>query len=440
MIATFVANIYKMSGVNVLIIGSGGREHALAWKLSQSPKLGKLFALPGNPGTARLGENIPLSVLDFEGIRTVVLEKNINLVVIGPEEPLVKGLYNFLTGDLGLRNVLVVGPGREGAMLEGSKNFAKAFMQRHGIPTARYRAFTRDEYSEAKKFLGTLSSPYVLKADGLAAGKGVVIQASYEDACASLSEFFSGKFGDAGNVVVIEEYLGGVELSVFVLTDGKSYVILPEAKDYKRVGAGDTGPNTGGMGAVSPVPFATPEFMKKVEETIVKPTISGLASEGIPYCGFIFFGLMNVVGNPFVVEYNARLGDPETQVVLPRIKSDMLELLMLCAAGKMNEAELVVAPQFAATVILASGGYPGSYEKGKAISGLEASANAIIFHAGTTSSGSMTLTAGGRVLACTGTGESMEDALASSYCAANAITFESKYFRSDIGMDVYPKS
>lgn len=439
-IATFVANICEMSGVNVLIIGSGGREHALAWKLSQSPKLGKLFILPGNPGTAQLGENIPLNVLDFDGIRTVVIEKAINLVVIGPEEPLVKGLYDFLKGDAGLRNVLVVGPAKEGAALEGSKNFAKAFMKRHGIPTANYGAFTREEYGEALKFLETLEPPCVLKADGLAAGKGVVIQPSYEDACTSLEEFFNGKFGDAGNVVVIEEFLRGVELSVFVITDGKSYVVLPEAKDYKRVGVGDTGPNTGGMGAVSPVPFATPEFMMKVENTVIKPTINGLSSEGIPYCGIIFFGLMNVGGNPYVVEYNVRLGDPETEVVLPRIESDLLELLMLCAAGKMSESKLTVSPQIATTVILASGGYPGSYTKGKAISGMETISNAIIFHAGTTSSGSLTLTAGGRVLACTGIGDSMEDALASSYSAANAITFESKYFRSDIGLDVYPNS
>jgi len=426
--------------MNILILGSGGREHALAWKLSQSKKVQRIFIAPGNAGTLAHGTNLEIEPTDFRAVRDAVIEHDIRMVIVGPEAPLVAGISDFFLSDRSVSNVPVIGPDARAAMLEGSKDFAKAFLTRHNIPTAAYRSFDSSTADKAWDFLKSLKPPYVIKADGLAAGKGVVILDDIKDAFAELKSMLGGKFGNAGSRVVIEQFLRGIEMSAFIITDGHSYKLLPSAKDYKRAGTGDTGLNTGGMGAVSPVPFAGKEFMDKVVTRIIDPTVKGLASDGIKYKGFIFFGLINVEGDPFVIEYNARLGDPESEVIIPRIKSDFFDLLEGVAQGNLADREIETDERFVTTVMLASGGYPGSYEKGKAISGLEASANAIIFHAGTTSSGSMTLTAGGRVLACTGTGESMEDALASSYCAANTITFESKYFRSDIGMDVYPKS
>ncbi|MFO8023383.1 MAG: phosphoribosylamine--glycine ligase, partial [Perlabentimonas sp.] len=345
--------------MNVLLIGSGGREHAFAWKISQSPLLNNLYIAPGNPGTAQHGENISINPLDFEKVKDVVLEKGINMVVVGPEDPLVKGIHDFFLSDDELKQIPVVGPTKAGARLEGSKDFSKTFMSRHGIPTAQYKSFVASQKTEAVEFLSTLKPPYVLKADGLAAGKGVVICNELEEAKQSLQEFFDGKFGEAGSTVVIEEYLHGIELSVFVLTDGKSYVILPEAKDYKRIGEGDTGPNTGGMGAVSPVPFASKEFLQRVEKRVVKPTIDGLNAEGIDYKGFVFVGLMNVDGNPYVIEYNARMGDPETQVVLPRLKTDLLELLVKVSENDLSNTSVEFYPETATAVILVSGGYPG---------------------------------------------------------------------------------
>lgn len=424
----------KMVKANVLLIGSGGREHALAWKLSQSDKLNKLFIAPGNPGTASHGENIPLNPVDFESIKRVVLDRNINLVVVGPEEPLVLGLHDFFANDDEVKHIPVIGPKRQGAMLEGSKDFAKAFMQRHGIPTARYATFTAETSDEAKQFLKTLTPPYVIKADGLAAGKGVVIEPQYDAACATLDSFFAGKFGAASQKVVIEEFLSGIELSVFVLTDGEGYVILPEAKDYKRIGNGDTGLNTGGMGAVSPVPFANADFMRKVDERIVKPTIGGLKRDGIPYKGFIFIGLMNVNGSPFVIEYNVRMGDPETEVVMPRIKSDLLKILLKCGANEMRGASVEFENNVATAVILVSGGYPEAYPKGKPIT--IGQGEATIFHAGTSFSNGQLVTSGGRVIACVGTGNSMEESLKKSYGAAQSISFDGKYYRADIGKDI----
>lgn len=427
-----------MTGMNVLLIGSGGREHAIAWKLSQSSMLRNLYIAPGNPGTAEVGENIALNPLDFEAVKQMAIGKQIDLIIVGPEEPLVRGIHDSFLDDQRVKHIPIIGPQKLGAMLEGSKDFAKAFMQKHGVPTARYKTFTVAEAGGAKEFLNTLLPPYVIKADGLAAGKGVVISSSKDEAFATLDEFFAGKFGDASRKVVIEEFLKGIELSVFVLTDGDSYVILPEAKDYKRIGVGDTGSNTGGMGAVSPVPFATPEFMAKVEERVVKPTVAGLKTDGIPYKGFIFIGLMNVDGDPYVIEYNVRMGDPETEVVMPRIENDLLEQLILCAKGELGQASVSISPKIATTVIVVSGGYPEAYEKGKEIEGLNSVKGSLVFHAGTALQANKLVTSGGRVFACTALADSMADALAVSYQGANAIRFDGKYFRSDIGQDLKP--
>lgn len=425
-----------MGKINLLLIGAGGREHALAWKLGQSNSINKLFIAPGNPGTAQLGQNVQLNPLDFSAVKQTILENKIDLVVVGPEEPLVRGLHDFIASDSDICHIPVVGPQKKGAQLEGSKDFAKAFMVRHSIPTARYQTFTQQTSAEAKQFLSTLKPPFVLKADGLAAGKGVVIEPSYGTACAALDEFFSGKFGDASRKVVIEEFLTGIEVSVFVLTDGNSYVILPEAKDYKRIGVGDTGLNTGGMGAVSPVPFANTKFMQKVEERIVKPTIDGLKADGIPYKGFVFIGLMDVDGEPFVIEYNVRMGDPETEVVMPRIKSDLLELLLKCGRGELAGSKIEIEDKTATTVVLVSGGYPEAYQRGKTITGIKNSADTIIFHAGTTINNGELVTAGGRVIACTALGNTRTNALEKSFKAASTINFEGKYFRTDIGSDL----
>ncbi|MEW5845098.1 MAG: phosphoribosylamine--glycine ligase [Bacteroidota bacterium] len=423
--------------VNVLLLGSGGREHALAWKIAQSPFLGKLYIAPGNPGTAIHGINVAINPLDFDAVKRFCLESQVELLVVGPEEPLVKGIHDSFITDSSVQHIPVIGPQRKGAMLEGSKDFAKEFMFRHGIPTARHKTFTAETLNQAKDFLKTLNPPYVLKADGLAAGKGVVIVSDYNEACENLTEFIAGKFGEASQKVVIEEFLSGIELSVFVLTDGNSYIILPEAKDYKRIGDGDTGPNTGGMGAVSPVPFADSHFMSKVEERIVKPTINGLKADGIPYKGFIFIGLMNVNGNPYVIEYNVRMGDPETEVVMLRIKSDLLSALQACAQNRLSEVNLEVDSRTATTVIVVSGGYPGSYEKGKEVTIPKSLFDdAILFHAGTTLSNGKLITTGGRVFACSAWGSGIDEALEKSYSLAKSIKFDKMYFRSDIGSDL----
>jgi phosphoribosylamine--glycine ligase len=429
-----------MDKVKVLILGSGGREHALAWKLSQSPILGKLFIAPGNAGTLKHGTNIALGINDFEGIKELVLHEGIKLILVGPEEPLVNGIYDYFLSDPELKAVPVIGPSKAGAVLEGSKDFAKQFMARHGIPTAAYQTFTAESFQEGVNFLHTLSAPFVLKADGLAAGKGVLICKSEVEAVEGLRSMLLGKqFGQASSRVVIEEFLDGIELSVFALTDGKSYLMLPEAKDYKRAGEADSGPNTGGMGSVSPVPFADPSFMKKVEERIIAPTVQGLREEGITYCGFIFAGLMNVNGDPYVIEYNVRLGDPETEVVLPRIKSDFLEILLKLVHGKLNEAVLDTDDRTAACVILTSGGYPGDYEKGKDIRLPENGVSSEIFHAGTriNDSTGMLETAGGRVIAVSSRGENLQSALEASYRTVQKIEFEGMYYRHDIGFDLH---
>lgn len=426
-----------MSKLNVLLLGSGGREHALAWKLTHSNRLGRLYVAPGNPGTARVAENLSLNPLDFAAVRDTVAQHHIDMVVVGPEEPLVRGLHDYLRSDAQTRHVMVIGPQQQAAQLEGSKDFAKAFMHRHNIPTARYSTFTPATSQQGKEFMRSLQPPFVLKADGLAAGKGVIIEPSYDKACIALDSLLGGQFGKASQTVVIEEFMHGIELSVFVLTDGKSYLVLPEAKDYKRVGDADTGPNTGGMGAVSPVPFATAEFMTKVEQRIVRPTIEGLRAEGIPYVGFLFIGLMKVGGNPFVVEYNVRLGDPETEVVLPRIKSDLLSLLERCACGQLADAQVDVNGQTATTVILVSEGYPGAYPKGLPISGIDVDAeDTVLFHAGTALNNGQLVTAGGRVLACTGLAPTRSAALALSYAAAQRVHFHGKHHRTDIGADL----
>ena len=422
--------------MNVLLIGSGGREHALAWKIAQSRVLNRLYIAPGNAGTAQVGINTPIGVNDFGEIGKFVLQKQINMVVVGPEEPLVKGIVDYFDGHPELKHIPVIGPSAQGAQLEGSKDFAKEFMMRHGIPTAAYRSFTGGQEAEAQDFIRSLQPPYVLKADGLAAGKGVIIVESQEEAFAALHEMFSGKFGAAGHKVVIEEFLSGIELSVFALTDGENYLILPEAKDYKRIGEGDTGPNTGGMGAVSPVLYAGKQFMEKVETRIVRPTVEGLRKDGIPYRGFIFFGLINVNGDPMVIEYNVRMGDPETEVVIPRIENDLLELFQSAANGTLDRQTIAVSPQTATTVMLVSGGYPGDYEKGKPIGGLESNEDCIVFHAGTSSKDKKTVTAGGRVIAVTALADDMETALAKSNAQAGNIKFDGKYFRRDIGFDL----
>ncbi len=423
--------------MNILLIGSGGREHALAWKMVQSPALSHLFIAPGNAGTAQIGINVPIDVNDFEEIGKFALQEQISMIVVGPEEPLVKGIVDYFAAHPELKYIPVIGPSAQGAQLEGSKDFAKGFMMRHGIPTAAYRSFTADQETEAQDFVRSLQPPYVLKADGLAAGKGVVIVNTQEEAFVELHEMFSGKFGAAGNKVVIEEFLSGIELSVFALTDGKDYVILPEAKDYKRIGEGDTGLNTGGMGAVSPVPFAGKEFMAKVEDRIVRPTVEGLRKEGIPYKGFIFFGLINVNGEPMVIEYNVRMGDPETEAVMPRIENDLVELLQSVAYETISQQSIVTNPQTATTVMLVSGGYPGNYEKGKPIGDLKSTTDCIVFHAGTTTANGQTVTAGGRVIAVTALADDMDTALAKSNLNAGIISFEGKYFRKDIGFDLH---
>lgn len=422
--------------LNILIVGSGGREHALAWKIKQSSKVNQLFIAPGNAGTSGLGENIPVGVSDFEGLKKVVLEKQIDLLVVGPEVPLVEGLHDFFIADEELKNIKVVGPQKHGAMLEGSKDFSKEFMERHNIPTAKYKSVTRDKLEEGIAFLKTMQAPYVLKADGLAAGKGVLIIDNLPEAEASLKEMLDGQFGAASSKVVIEEFLSGVELSVFVITDGKAYQILPEAKDYKRIGEGDTGLNTGGMGAISPVPFADEAFMKKIEDRIIKPTVNGLQKEGIPYNGFIFFGLIKVDGEPYVIEYNVRMGDPETEAVMLRVKSDFVDLLVAATDGTMAEQSIEIDDRSAVTVMLVSGGYPGSYENGKVMTGFDQCENSILFHAGTKQAESDIVTAGGRVIAVSSYGPSMKKALDQSYVNAEKINFEGKYYRKDLGFDL----
>jgi phosphoribosylamine---glycine ligase len=423
--------------MNVLLLGSGGREHALAWKMAQSPKLTKLFIAPGNAGTALCGTNAAIGVNDFESIRSFVLANEISLVVVGPEDPLVRGIRDFFLADAQLKNIPVIGPGKIGAQLEGSKDFSKQFMIRNGIPTAAYQTFTKETLNDGLAFLETLRPPYVLKADGLAAGKGVVIPHTLAEAQAELTAMLAdAKFGDASSKVVIEEFLQGIELSVFVLTDGQTYKMLPAAKDYKRIGENDEGLNTGGMGAVSPVPFADADFLEKVENRIVKPTVSGLRSEGIDYAGFIFIGLMNDNGDPKVIEYNCRMGDPETEVVIPRIQSDLLAVFEAVGKKQLAQTEFVIDPRTVTTVMMVSGGYPGDYEKGKTISGLDQVKDAIAFHAGTSEKDGRITTNGGRVLAFTGFGNSIEEALQHSYKAAAAVSFEGCYYRRDIGQDL----
>lgn len=422
--------------MNILIIGSGGREHAMGWKIEQSSRAGHLFFAPGNAGTALLGTNLDVEATDFLKIKSAVIENNIKLVVVGPEIPLVEGIANFFASDPQLNRVMIVGPKQEGALLEGSKDFAKQFMQRNNIPTAKYLTVSAGNLCEGLAFLETLAPPYVLKADGLAAGKGVLIVDSVNEARGLLNEILEGKFGEAGKKVVIEEFLAGVEVSVFVITDGKTYKLLPEAKDYKRIGEGDTGLNTGGMGAISPVPFVTPEFMNKIETRIISPTIAGLQKEQIEYSGFIFFGLINVSGEPYLIEYNARMGDPETEAVMLRIKSDFVDLLEGAATGTLHEKTIEIDPRAAATVMLVSGGYPGSYLKGEKITGIEKITGSIAFHAGTGTVNNSTVTSGGRVMAISSRGASMEEALAVSYKNAALVEYKGMYYRKDLGFDL----
>lgn len=423
--------------MNILLLGSGGREHAFAYLLSRSPRCKQLYIAPGNAGTALEGENVAMDATDFPKIKEFCLSKQISLVVVGPEEPLVKGIVDFFGQDTALSQIPIVGPSQKGATLEGSKEFAKEFMQRHHIPTARYASFTKDTIEEGLRFLESMKAPYVLKADGLAAGKGVVILENLQEAQAELKRMLlEEKFGTASQKVVIEEFLKGIELSCFVLTDGESYKVLPTAKDYKRIGEGDTGLNTGGMGAVSPVPFANEAFMQKIEERIIKPTIEGLKKEQITYRGFVFIGLIKVGDNPYVIEYNVRMGDPETEVVLPRLQTDLVSLLEATAKGKLKDCSLSIDPRSATTVMIVSGGYPEEYEKGKVISGLQQEGESIIFHAGTREKDGEVLTAGGRVLAITSLANDFKEALKKSYRRIEKISFENMYCRKDIGMDL----
>lgn len=422
--------------MRVLLLGGGGREHALAWKINESSRLTKLYVAPGNAGTALIAENVDLKVTDFEALAAFVESKAIDMLVVGPEDPLVEGVRDYFEADGRFKKLMIVGPGKAGAILEGSKDFAKEFMMRHHIPTARYTTVTRENMEEGVRFLKELKPPYVLKADGLAAGKGVLILNELDEAVKELNLMLDGKFGKAGNQVVIEEFLKGIELSVFALTDGKTYKILGSAKDYKRVGEGDTGLNTGGMGAVSPVPFADEEFNRKVEERIVRPTIEGLQADGVDYKGFVFFGLMNVGGDPYVIEYNVRMGDPETEVVMPRLKTDILTLFEEMAHGQLEKAAFELDDRFCTTVMLVSQGYPGSYEKGKVISGLDSVEGSIVFHAGTRMEGDKVLTSGGRVMAVSSFGKTMKEALALSYQNVGKIHFDGMNLRKDIGFDL----